>query len=165
MTAPTDPWIAPTLADVGAILRARTKDLAGAELGTFTANTRPTDAEATTIIGMAYAEVSALAGGNIGERCGNLAHTLATIRAAAWIELAYWPEQVRSDRSVYAELITQWENGIDALRDCVAGNLPSDGGTEDGAAGYRFGVLDVHGWTASPYYGAPVVPAEEDPTP
>jgi hypothetical protein len=42
--------------------------------------------------------------------------------------------------------------------------LPGDG---DGTthAGYRFGVLDVHGWTASPYYGAPEVPAPGEPVP
>jgi hypothetical protein len=38
---------------------------------------------------------------------------------------------------------------------CAEGNVPDDGGEDGTNRGYRFGVLDVHGWTASPYYAAP----------
>lgn len=149
----------PTPDDVASILRARTKDLTGSELGVFTADTRPTDAEVARIIDMAYDEVTGRVGVYIGSGCAAGAKWLVVIRAAAWVELSYFPEQVRSDRSVYAELSAQYEPGVSAVLACVAGNVPDAGPTESNA-GFRFGALDVHGWTASPYYGAPDVPPE-----
>lgn len=164
MSIPENPWTSPTSDDVATLLRARTKDLDGNEVGVFNDYTRPTAAEVDRIIAMAYAEISALAGASIGDRCAGTARWLTTLRAAMWVELSYWPEQVRSDRSVYAELAEQWTTGLPQLRECIAGNLPDDGG--DTNAGYRFGTLDVHGWTASPYYAAPVVPEPvPEPTP
>lgn len=150
-----------TVDDVGAILRARTKDLDGVEIGTFNANTRPTDVEVQRLIDMAYAEVTGRCGLYIGDPCASSGTQLVALRAAMWVEISYWPEQVRSDRSVYRELSDLWDRGIVALAECVAGNLPGvgDGGTTN--AGFRFGVLDVHGWTASPYYGVP--PEPDDP--
>jgi hypothetical protein len=161
MTAPVDipPLEKPTPDDVATILRARTKDLTGTELGTFTADTRPTDTEVARIIDLAYAEVTGRCGLYIGSSCAAGAKSLVVIRAAAWIELSYFPEQVRSDRSVYAELVAQFDPGVQAVMDCVAGNVP-DPGDADSNATFRFGVLDVHGWTASPFYGAPEVPPD-----
>jgi len=158
--ATVPPLAKPTPDDVATLLRARTKDLDGSELGVFTDATRPTADEVQRIIDLAYAEVTGRAGVYIGSRCAEGAKSLVVIRAAAWVELSYWPEQIRSDRSVYAELIDQWTTGILALLECVQGNLPGDAGEDGGTLHYRFGVLDVHGWTASPYYGAPDVPAE-----
>jgi hypothetical protein len=160
MTVPTDiqPLEKPTPDDVATILRARTKDLTGNELGHFTADTRPTDTEVSAIIDLAYAEVTGRCGLYIGSACAAGAKSLVVIRAAAWVELSYFPEQVRSDRSVYAELVAQFDPGVTAVMECVAGNVPDSGG--DSNAGFRFGALDVHGWTASPYYGAPEVPPD-----
>lgn len=151
----------PTPDDVAMILRARTKDLSGNELGRFTADTRPTDAEVSAIIDLAYAEVTGRCGLYIGSACAAGAKSLVVIRAAAWVELSYFPEQVRSDRSVYAELVAQFDPGVQAVMECVAGNAPGSGDVTESNAGYRFGALDVHGWTASPYYGAPVVPPDD----
>lgn len=162
MSIPNTPdWSVPSSDDVATLLRARTKDLDGNEVGVFNDYTRPTGTEVDRIIAMAYAEIAALAGAAISAQCGGTATWLTTLRAAMWVELSYWPEQVRSDRSVYAELAEQWTQGLPLLRECVAGNLPDSGGETN--AGYRFGVLDVHGWTASPYYDAPVVPEPVDP--
>ena len=154
MTAPPV-LVEPTIDDVAALLRARTKDLNGNELGTFTPDTRPTGTEVERLIDMAYAEVAGSVGSVVYDPCAKSATALVAVRAAMWVELSYFPEQVRSDRSVYAELATQWSDGLEALRACVAGNVPSDGGATN--IGYRFGVLNVHGWTASPYYGSPDV--------
>lgn len=158
MTVEPPAFPTPTVDDVAALLRARTKDLDGREVGTFNANTRPTDTEAQRIIDMACAEVAGISG-DVGARCEPLASSLATIRAAMWIEISHWPEQIPTGRSVYQALADQYTAGLADLRTCAEGNLPDGGGT-DSVAGYRFGVLDVHGWTASPYYGAPVVPPE-----
>jgi hypothetical protein len=113
---------------------------------------------------LAYAEVTGRCGLYIGSSCAAGAKSLVVIRAAAWVELSYFPEQVRSDRSVYAELVAQFDPGVQAVMDCVAGNVP-DPGDADSNATFRFGALDVHGWTASPYYGAPEVPADDAPAP
>jgi hypothetical protein len=42
--------IAPSVADVAALLRARTKDVNGEEIGTFNDDTRPTSAQVLTLI-------------------------------------------------------------------------------------------------------------------
>jgi hypothetical protein len=138
-----------TTADVAALLRARTKDLAGVELGDFTANTRPTGDEVLRLIAMSWSEVTGQSGVNLADRCAGIACSLIAIRAAMWVELSYFPEQVRSDRSVYQELADQYTAGLPGLTSCVEQNLSGDGGT----GGYRFGTLDVHGWTsiADPY--------------
>jgi len=84
------------------------------------------------------------------------------VRAAMWVELSYFPEQVRSDRSVYQELAEQFQRGMPALINCVEGNVPGSTGDDATAIGpWRFGMLDVHGWTASPYYGSPEYPPAE----
>jgi hypothetical protein len=147
----------PTTAEVAALLHARTKDLTGNEVGDFTANTRPTDTQVVALISMAYNEVTGQTGILLGDPCASAARALITIRAAMWVEASFFPEQVRSDRSVYQELADEFTAGLPRVIACVEGNVPSAGGTE-GAGTYRFGVLDVHGWTASPYYGAPAVP-------
>lgn len=157
--------VAPTSADVAAVLRARTKDLTGDELADFTENTRPTGEEVERLIEIAYDEVTAVSGLHLAPRCAGLARVLIIVRAAMWVEGSYWPEQVRSDRSIFTELADRYDDGLPILRDCVAGNLPGDGAAEDDLAGYRFGVLDVHGWTASPYYGTPDVRPESDDGP
>lgn len=160
------PLAKPTSDDVATLLRARTKDLTGDELGVFTADTRPTADEVGRIIDLAYAEVTGRVGAFLGDRCADMARSLVIVRAAAWVELSYWPEQIRSDRSVYAELIDQWTTGLPGLVECAEGNAPADG-TDGTNVGFRFGVLDVHGWTASPFYGAPEVPlpAPDEPVP
>jgi hypothetical protein len=152
-----DALVPPVNTDVAALLRARTKDLNGTELGAFTDDTRPTGTEVDRLIQMAYAEVTGLSGIYLYAPCDGLAQSLVAIRAAMWIELSYFPEQVRSDRSAYRELADQWTALLPGLITCVEGNLPGSSGSGDPASnvGFRYGVLDVHGWTASPFYGAP----------
>jgi hypothetical protein len=165
MTDPTPdppPLVKPTTVDVAAILRARTKDLDGQEVGDFNANTRPTGTDVEKIIDLAYNEVTGRSGVYLGTRCASLAYALVTIRAAMWVEGSYWPEQVRSDRSIFAELAEQYTNGVTTLDTCVAGNLPGDGGTDDDSMALGFGMLDVHGATSVPApFGVPVAP--DDP--
>jgi hypothetical protein len=166
ITPDPPPLTVPTTANVAALLRARTKDLDGQELGDFTDNTRPTGPEVDTIIAMAYDEVTGRAGANLRPRCAALAFMLVVIRAAMWVEGSYWPEQVRSDRSIFAELAEQYNNGLTTLDTCVAGNLPGDMDgdptTDDMALG--FGMVNVHGETSvrSPFGDPPVYPPPVD---
>lgn len=163
MTAPTDPLAFPTTADVAAILRARTKDLAGVEVGDFTADTRPTADEVARLIVQAYAEVTGQSGTFLHPRCAGGATALIVIRAAMWVELSYFPEQVRSDRSVYQELAEQYTAGMPGLLTCVEGNVPGAEGADDGSVNLRFGMLDVHGATSVPApYGTPAYSGPPD---
>lgn len=152
-----DPWVKPTVQDVAAVLRARTKDLTGEELGDFTDDTRPTGTEVERLIDLAYAEVCGYAGTAMAERCAGFARSLVIIRAAWWIEGSYWPEQVRTNRSIYDELRQQFLDGIPALQSCVEGNLP-DGDGEGTSLGY--GMLNVHGWTSVGTFEIPDPPID-----
>jgi len=65
--AVVDPYpidITPSVADVAALLRARTKDINGDEIGTFNDDTRPTSSQALTLIGEAVADIQARMGGS-----------------------------------------------------------------------------------------------------
>jgi hypothetical protein len=51
--------ITPSVADVAALLRARTKDMNGDEVGTFNDDTRPTSAQVITLIEEAVGDIEA----------------------------------------------------------------------------------------------------------
>lgn len=115
----------PTLADVGAIMRARTRDDTGTELGTFTTATRPTDAEVTTLIAHAVDLVAAKVGADVPTAWRASAKRTAALLAATLIEGAYWPENTgesgQSARTHYYELYT---DSLAALVDALEGQTP-----------------------------------------
>jgi hypothetical protein len=97
--------ITATLAMVGALLRARTKDTStGVELGTFTTRTRPTATEAQTLINMAQAQVGSAVGGEVPTAAVDAAQQAVALRAALLIEASYFPEQIGSGESPYLQL-------------------------------------------------------------
>ncbi len=148
------PW-RPTVDDVAALLRARTKDASGNELGTFNDQTRPTDMEVERLITNGCAKVSALVGWEIPDDAQDEARHLAAIVAACEVELSYWPEQVRNERSAFAQLWQIWAADIAAFREMVsalapAGTLGSGTGsfytpssTVDFAYRYGYGVWPI----------------------
>src|SRR4051794_37764424 len=95
--------ITPTVDSVAQILRARTKDDQGQELGTFTAATRPTDVQVSGLIATAQADVIAQTGPLLGVLTQEAARSAVAMRTAMLVELSYFPEQVRNDRSAYPE--------------------------------------------------------------
>lgn len=105
---PSSDW-RPSVADVGAILRARTKDTTGTELGTFTADTRPTAAEVELIIAQALSDVELEVGEELPDRLHDTARRTVALGAAVTIELSYWPEQVALGRSPYAQLLALYQ--------------------------------------------------------
>lgn len=136
--AETDPlnisW-RPSLAEVAALLRTRTKDNMGTELGTFTADTRPTAAEVEQLTSLATAHVASRVG---LEPCRTAlesrARGLAALYTAMLIELSYFPEQVGTDVSPYNQYRDLFDDGIKALITDVAetcGGVPEAG--ESGA--------------------------------
>jgi hypothetical protein len=142
------PWL-PTPDDVAAILRARTKDSTGAELGRWTADTRPTDTEVSVLIAQS-AEFIIGQVGELGDRCAGAAHGATQLHAACLVELSYFPEQVRSDRSPYEQLRELADSALEGLRSCAGVGTAEGGGA---AAGEGFG-----------YHSLPVVPATTELT-
>lgn len=155
---------APSVAEVGALLRARTVDSNGSELGTFTADTRPTDTQAAGLIQTAVGEVSARAGADIPQIYQGLARTASTYRAASLVEISYFPEQVTSGRSPYDQLHTLFLETLESLLKALTSG--SDPGTLPGVPAAPMGdfpsavvPLDLllglsSSSTAPPYSGA-----------
>lgn len=136
----------PTVADVGAILRARTQDSHDDELGTFNDDTRPTEAEVEKLIQQAGLPVYTATGRldeltcSMKDQVQSSAKYWVSLLAAMLVELSYFPEQVRSDRSAYIFYREMWDDEttgfstlIDAVKECKSGELepdtPGDGDT------------------------------------
>jgi hypothetical protein len=133
---PIDPGtMRPAIADVARLLRARTKDDAGSEVGTFTANTRPTDTQVEEHIDAAVALVGTHLPplGTVDQVYAPAIAALVAYRAALQIEKSYYPEQVRSDRSAYEHLRQEYLDDLQALVDSIAASSTSGAG----AAGHR----------------------------
>jgi hypothetical protein len=116
-TEPLDPaadW-RPDIADVAALLRARTKDDKGEEHGTFDDSTRPTAIQVDILITNGCADVAAWVGYDVPEQLWNEARNLASIYAACQVEESYFPEQVASQRSVWDQLWRRYQYGIQQL--------------------------------------------------
>lgn len=138
---PVADWT-PLVEDVAALLRARTIDNNGAEVGTFNTDTRPTDTEADVVIAHAVDEISARVGLEIPEIVWPIAKRAASLRAAMLIELSYWPEQVRSQKSPYEHYRDMYNDQIKAVEKAVkeAGSGdPEEVGSVDDAAMPSFG--------------------------
>lgn len=124
-------WI-PSPDDVGAVIRARTKDSAGNELGTFTEATRPTRAQVVELTDSVVARIQARCG-NIPDEFQDFARRVAAVRAAANVELSYFPEQINASRSQYAELKAEfdetWPELVEACR-----NTDTDETTDNDSA-------------------------------
>lgn len=140
MTDPVLLWMA-TPDDVAALLRARTKDDHGVELGTWTEDTRPTLAEVEQLLALAAGQATDVDGP--GEACAPLCRNVIALHAACLIELSYFPEQVRSDRSPYTELRDLLTDARTAFDNCRAAGSPDDPGAGEGYS----------------YHSLPIVPA------
>jgi hypothetical protein len=146
----TPPVWAPTVADVAGLIRARTKDNNGNELGTFTEATRPTQVQAAEAVEHACIGLGEKVGA-MAPKCEKTAKLCAAYGAAAEIELSYFPEQARTDRSPYQFLIKRYEALLDGLQQCILNNLPgyAPGGT---ATGIRSGTMLAMSATAHDFY-------------
>lgn len=104
--------VIPTVADVGALLRARTKTPGGGEAGTFNQQTRPTDEQVASLIRKAVGTVSLTVGDVVPASLIDEVKEVTSIRAAMLVELSYFPEAVASDRSPYAQLKDLWDEAV-----------------------------------------------------
>lgn len=137
----------PTVAQVARWIRARTKDDQMREVGTFDDATRPTDIQVEGHIDDAYALVGThLPALDTDAMTGLLpaVEAVVALGAACVIEKSYWPEQVLSDRSAYAQLEQEYRDALEQLANQAA--AASGGGTE-----YEHGDIasvPVGSWTS-----------------
>lgn len=124
----TEPTLA-TPQTVAAILRARTKDSAGSEVGEWTDETRPTLEQVQETIAIAETVMAAHVGHPVAA-CQDMFAIAVCFEAACIIEKGYWPEQVESGRSQYEQLRAETDALIQGVKDCQQGNLPDGDGSE-----------------------------------
>lgn len=137
----------PTVAQVAAILRARTRGPASrdasvaGEHGTFDATTRPTYAQVEELITLGIGEVESALMGRTPCTDGlvTAATTSVAIRAALFIETGYYPEQTNGDQTAASALQKQWEGSIKNLAAAVQSRCPLTPGQNATGAGYPIG--------------------------
>lgn len=130
---PTSDW-KPAVQAVGSLLRSRTKDTNGNELGTFTPATRPTNTQVEDLIVQATGAVeSAIGGSELLAALWPAATAVSVLGTALLIELTYYPEQVTSGRSPYTQLKELYDERLLQLRlQIEAGGVDTPG---DGTVG------------------------------
>ncbi len=133
-------WV-PTPSDVAAILRARAKDDFGNELGTFTDETRPTAGQVTDLTGLPASKIEGAIGA-VPEALQPLARHVAALAVACRVELTFFPEQINTGRSPYAQLKASYDEEFKQLLQAVA-DIKDGGEVGDGDE------------VASPAYGFP----------
>jgi hypothetical protein len=135
--------LTPTLAEVGSHIRVRTKDSNGNELGTFNADTRPTDDQITPLLVKGARAIASHIGteiceGDDEERQEELygdAKDFAALRVAMRIERSYFAEQVGSGKSPYKEMLDEYKEGIATLIEAVAEHCSGGDGESIGGPG------------------------------
>jgi hypothetical protein len=132
----------PSLTDVGHVVLSRTRDVNGNVLGTFTDATQPTDDEVRLLIEKAIADVMPLIGTDIPEDLIAEAQNVTSIRTAMYIELTFFANEVATNRSVYPELKTLFDEKVATLSKAIIAE-ESGLSPEDALAGAG----------TSPYYG------------
>ena len=124
------PAYRPTVAEIAAILRARTKDTSGNEVGTFTDDTRPTNTEIESLITNSIYHVEAQAGGMVcsADKLTDGAKVLTVLWTAMLVETSYFPEQVRADKSAWPEYKQMYDSILLWFRDANAACLEAEEG-------------------------------------
>jgi hypothetical protein len=127
----------PALSDIGALLRDRTVDSGGNEVGTFTANTRPTDTEVNNLVQDAVNDAYTIFGSDIPDATGSdpdavrkAATRAVAFHAAAMVELSHFGEQVARGNSPYQQYEDQWNAAakrVSQAIDSVGGDTPGGG--------------------------------------
>jgi hypothetical protein len=126
----------PSQEQVAALLRARTKDDLGKELGEWTTATRPTLDEVENLIGLAQGEVTGRIGVNLPPTAVSSVQTATALLTACYIEKSYYPEATNRDTSAYVQYREEYERAITGLLNAMGGPTgfgPTDepGGTDE----------------------------------
>lgn len=153
---PTSDWPV-AVVNVGAILRARTRDTSGNELGTFTATTRPSDVQVANLITTAVGDLASAIGSDIDPLLHQQAGVVATYKAAMLVELSYFPEQVATGRSPYAQLRELYLEALRTLTDAVVdagGDVPGTADNPPAGPAYAFPLVNSLDAVLGPTPGA-----------
>jgi hypothetical protein len=128
----------PTVEDVAALIRARTKVPGAKEAGTFNDVTRPTKTEVEALIGQAVDHVAAAIGGDpCNDQLKQSASAAAGLMTAILIEASYWPEQAEARGSTASRLEALYNARMKSLTAAVSEECGGQGtgGGEDGNSG------------------------------
>lgn len=157
------PWT-PTILDVAALIRARTRMKGGrqnadGEAGTFNNATRPTGTEVERLITQGVRRVATeVTAEPCSEKLRTDARYCAALFTAMLIEQSYWPEQTMAAGSSFKNLESMFDKYILALKEAVAANCGGAEGEEDvagdedagPAGGYDDGYLLIgRDWPAN----------------
>jgi len=145
---------APTTAEVAAWVPTRTTVL-GNRQNDFTADTEPTGDQVDILAAAAASHVDSQIGDitecseyqNLGEPTA-----VAALYTAMLVELTYFPEQVGTNRSPYAQLKELWDERLEQLREAIeeiCGDVPGDTGEEGEGGGFQ---------TPAWYFDSPLTP-------
>lgn len=137
-------WV-PVADQVAAMLRARTRDETGRELGEFTddGRTRPSRTEVEAIIGFVVGEIEGHVGRDLPEPVHEQARNVAVLGAAARVELSYWPEQIADQRSAGDAFREMYDAALPRLAEAVKSYRRSS----SAGGGQGLGVMVVRGVT------------------
>lgn len=114
-----DPGIRPSVTEVAALLRARTKTKAMGELSTFDDNTRPTGDLVERLIDQALADVTMRVGETVPDELNGSARGVVVLRTAMEIERSYQPEQSTDNFSTFQSLRLSYEEAAGTLVSAV----------------------------------------------
>lgn len=113
---PLSPVLECSVQDVASLLRARTKDDSGNEVGDFNADTRPTETEVEDLIAQSAAMVNAVANGDVPSRLLAFGQHVVALRTAMMVELTYWPEQVQRENSPFGHIREMFIDALEAFK-------------------------------------------------
>lgn len=143
----TQAWY-PSLEDVAALLRARTKTRMGGEVGMFTADTRPTDLEVRRLMSFAAVDMAPCIGdpATVPVQYHEPLSLVVAIKTAMLIELSYFPEQVAQDRSAYAE----YERLHTFMKEALCTSIGDDPNVTGTSQDIPTGCFPDYGWVWLP---------------
>ena len=154
---PTSNW--PISVDaVGTLLRARTRDTQGNEVGTFNTDTRPTEDQVLSLINTAVEDLASVVGTDLDESLWTRAATVAGYKAAMLVELSYFPEQVARGNSLYEQLRDLHAEALKNFLKAVAAKAPGEAPGDVEAPSYAFPLPSVLDHVLGPVPGGYVVP-------
>lgn len=154
---PTSDWPV-SVETVGSVLRARTRDTQGNEVGTFTAETRPTGDQVNSLIGNAVGDLASAVGADLPQPLWGQAAAAATYKAAMLVELSYFPEQVAQGRSPYAQLKDLYDEALASLKVAIGGDAPGEAPGAPSPPDYAFPLVSTLDAVLGPIPGGYVVP-------
>ena len=115
-----------TPANVAALLRARTKDAGGRELGEWTDETRPTLAQVDEALALAQGVVEARVGAPL-DACASAFNVAVVFEAACMIEKSLLPRAGRIGPLALRPIARRGRRDARGRQACQTGNDPADG--------------------------------------